>query len=538
MTAMEDFDYIVIGSGFGGSVAALRLVEKGYRVLVLEAGRRFRDHDFPKTNWNLSKFLFMPRLGLRGIMRMDFFKGLMVLSGAGVGGGSLVYANTLIEPNEEAFRKGAWPRGVGVERWDQELSAHYATARRMLGAVEAPTNNPADQRLQSTATDLGYGKTFHPVQVGVFFGESGKTIADPYFGGEGPERKGCVQCGGCMIGCRHNAKNTLVKNYLYLAERRGAVVREEREAVAVTPKDGGYEVQTVRKFVVARRAETYRAGNVVFAGGVIGTLKLLLHCRDEIRTLPKLSSRLGLEVRTNSESIIGVRFPNAAQAMSQGIAIAAGVNPDDHTKIEAVRYPRGSNLMALLSTPLVTGSSRILRIAKTLWRLVSQPRRYFRGLDPRNFATETMILLVMQSLDNKMRFAWKRRFFSGMRQGLAAEYEPGQRPPLHIDAGNRFAEEMAAKHGGEAGGSLADVMGMSLTAHILGGCPMGVSAADGVIDESHKVFGYDGLYVVGGAAVPANLGVNPSLTITAMAERAMAKIAIKKPVARKPGQVA
>lgn len=507
----------------------MRLSEKGYKVLVLEAGRRFRDEDFPKSNWRIGRFLFFPRLGMRGIMRLDFFRGLMVMSGAGVGGGSLVYANTLIEPRPEAFNNGTWPKGLGVEHWDAELARHYGEARRMLGVTRAPTANPADEALKDTAKRLGFGETFQPVAVGVYFGKPGETAADPFFGGDGPARKGCIQCGGCMVGCRHNAKNTLVKNYLYFAEKNGARIVAEREVRLVRPlQGGGYAIEASNPFLFGLESETYTARRVIFAGGVLGTMKLLLRCRDEVKTLPKISATLGHEVRTNGESIIGVRFWGKGHPdFSQGVAIAAGVNPDANTKIEAVRYSKGSNAMALLSMPLIKASSAGGRIVEGLTYLIRHPRRFFRAFNPQGFATNTIILLVMQSLDSKLRFALKRRWTSGFRKTLDAEYPNGKRPPRHIEAGNRFAEDMAAAHGGQAGGSVADMLGMSVTAHILGGCPMGGSDADGVIDAQHRIFNYPGLFVVGGAAVPANLGVNPSLTITAMAERAMSMIETK-----------
>ena len=527
---MQDrvFDYLVIGSGFGGSVAALRLAEKGYTVLVLEAGPRFRDQDFAKTSWNLKRFLFLPRLGLKGIMRLDFFRGLTVLSGAGVGGGSLVYANTLIEPDDKAFANGTWPKDVGVPSWKAELSPYYAEAKRMLGVAPAPTEFAAERLLKKTADALNYGPTFHSVPVGVYLGEPGVAVADPYFNGEGPERKGCLRCGGCMTGCRHNAKNTLVKNYLHFAQKRGVQVEADAEARELAPATGGgYFVTARRPGVLAGKRRVFRAKNVVLAAGVLGTLKLLLKCRDELKTLPRLSTTLGSEVRTNSESIIGVRFPKAASDYSQGVAIAASVNPNDHTKIEAVRYAKGSDAMGLLSMPLVEGPNQWARLKELARQILTEPVQFVRYLWPRNFATESIILLVMQSLDSKLRFNWRRHWSQLFVKGLSPDFGAEGRPPVHLPEGNAFAKKMAELGGGRAGGSLADILGMSFTAHILGGCPMGDSEASGVIDRAHQVHNYPGLFVVGGAAVPANLGVNPSLTITAMAERALAQVPAK-----------
>jgi cholesterol oxidase len=529
--AAHEYDCIVIGSGFGGSVAALRLAEKGYRVVVVESGSRFRDQDFPKTNWHLARFVFMPKLGWRGIMRFDFFKGLMVMSGAGVGGGSLVYANTLIEPTPEAFDGAAWPRGVGVDDWRAALSDHYAEARKMLGVTRAPVEFPADQALRRAATTLGYGETFHAVDVGVYLGKPGQPAPDknqdPYFGGLGPARSGCTLCGGCMVGCRHNAKNTLVKNYLYFAEKRGVKVLPDREVTAVTPAaDGGYIVSTRRPGLFAGRRQELRAPKVFVAAGVLGTMKLLLRCRDELGTLPALSKTLGQSVRTNSESIIGVRAAGSVEDFSRGVAIGSGVSPDAVTKIEPVRYPIGSDLIALMAMPLVTAKTTTGRVLQVVRDIAARPRRFLRALWPRHFARETVILLVMQTLDSQLSFRLRR--FLGFSR-ISPDFGASGRPPLHIPEGNRFAEELAKVTGGEPGGSVADVMGMSVTAHILGGCPMATDGAAGTIGANHEVHGYPGLYVLGGAAVPANLGVNPSLTITAMAERAMALIPVAKP---------
>lgn len=529
---MADYDYIVVGSGFGGSVAALRLAEKGYKVIVLEAGRRFRDQDFAKSNWDLKRFLYWPRLGLSGIMRFDFFRGLMIMSGAGVGGGSLVYANTLIEPSETAFANALWPRDVGVAKWDDELQQHYVEAKRMLGVAVAPTDFPADRALKSAAEALGFGATFHPVNVGVYFGKPGETVDDPYFSGLGPARAGCISCGGCMIGCQHNAKNTLVKNYLYLAERRGVEVLPETEARLIKKSENGGYVVTVAK--PGRRFSGKReikAKGVILAAGVLGTLRLLLRCRDDVKTLTELSASLGTEVRTNSESIIGVRVHDPKVDFSQGVAIAAGVNPDSTTKIEAVRYPNGSDLIGLITVPLIDSATILGRFIGLAREFVMHPLDFIKGRNPIGFARQTILLLVMQTVDSKLTFDWRRGLTNVFRGGLMSRFSEGQRPAVHLPQGNALAREMATALGGVPGGSIMDLMGMSITAHILGGCPMGQNKATSVIDGNHEVHGYPGLYVLGGAAVPANLGVNPSLTITAMAERAISRIPSKDKIA-------
>jgi cholesterol oxidase len=517
-----DYDYIVVGSGFGGSVAAMRLTQKGYRVLVLEAGPRMRSEDMPKSNWNARKFLFFPKLGLRGIMRMDFFRGLMVLSGSGVGGGSLVYANTLIEPSEESFKQAVWPNKVGVENWHAELAPFYKKAKHMLGVVPSPTNFPADQAMRRAASKLGYGDSFHPVNVAVYFGEPNKTNLDPFFNGEGPPRTGCNFCGGCMVGCRNNSKNTLDKNYLWFAEKGGAEIQADSQVESLREFQNGYELDVVRPGIIARKKRKVTAKKVVLAAGVLGTMKLLLKCRDETRTLPNISPTLGSEVRTNSESLIGVRSHGTSENYSRGIAIASGVNPNEHTKIEAVRYPLGSDAMSLLSWPLLYKKAIISRMFEAVVYSLKNPVLMLRNLLFYKFAKETIILLVMQSLDSKMKFRWRRKF-PFLSKSLTADFSEG-RPPVHIAEGNVMAEQLAKEIDGSAGGSIPDMFNTSVTAHILGGCPMGVSEEDGVLDQNHQVFNYPGMFVVGGAAIPANLGVNPSLTITAMAERAMERI--------------
>jgi cholesterol oxidase len=518
----EKYDYIIIGSGFAGSVAAHRLTEKGYDVLVLESGSRFGADDFPKTNWNLKRFLFMPKLGLRGIMRMDFFRGLTILSGSGVGGGSLVYANTLIEPSEASFRNNTWPVNVGVEDWFRELKKFYQVAKKMLGATPAPTNFASDQEFKQTATDLGYGDSFHPVDVGVYLGEPGTEVADPYFGGSGPTRTGCIHCGGCMIGCRYNAKNTLDKNYLWLAEKAGAKIKADFEVGDIRPIQGGYVVQGRRPGLFPSKSQAFQSERVIVAAGALGSLKLLWRCKRDTKSLKNLSDKLGHEVRTNNESLLGVRVKGKDSRFDQGLAITCGVNPNDHTKIEAVRYPLGADMMGVLSLPLRIAPTMGRRILKVLKDLVLHPYEFGRYLWPPGFARETIILLIMQSLDGKIRFEW--RGIRGLTRRLSAKYESKDRPPVLVPEGVKFAESMADRLGAQAGGSYMDLFNNSFTAHILGGCPMGVGVETGVIDGGHEVHGYPGLMILGGAAVPANIGVNPSLTITAMAERAMAMI--------------
>jgi len=522
---MSAFDYIIIGSGFGGSVAALRLSEKGYRILVLEAGSRFRDQDFAKTSWNARRFLFAPWFGLRGIMRVNFFRGVTILSGAGVGGGSLVYANTLVKPSLGTLRGPSWPRFSGVTDWADALSAHYETARRMLGVARAPTDFPADRLLKQTATALGYGDTFSPVEVAVYFGEPGQSAPDPYFGGSGPVRSGCTLCGGCMVGCRHNAKNTLVKNYLYFAEKGGVEVRADTEVSNVTPlQGGGYRVDAQVPGRLLGGKSHYTGKNVIFAAGVIGTVRLLLSCRNMTKTLPNLSHTLGHRVRTNSESILGVRIESPAEPMSRGVAIAASVHPDAYTSIEAVRYPAGSDAIGLLVAPLATGATVWGRLARLMLVIVKNPLKVVRSWLPWRFAIESVIILVMQSVDSTMRFRLARRLIWPFGSKLVADFGGSQKPPTLLPQGVEFVKKAAELTGGIDASSISEILGIPLTAHILGGCPMGETAASGVIDHAHRIHHYPGLYVLGGAAIPANLGVNPSLTITAMAERAMAMI--------------
>jgi cholesterol oxidase len=523
LEAGYDADFIVIGSGFGGSVAALRLSEKGYRVIVLEQGKRWRTGEFPKTNWLVHKYLWLPALGFHGIQRITLLKNVLVLSGAGVGGGSLVYANTLLEPPDEFFRD---PRWVGLADWRAELAPYYATAKRMLGATKARGLASSDRVLREVAEELGAASTFHQPEVAVFFGEAGKTVPDPFFDGKGPERAGCTFCGGCMVGCNVGAKNTLDKNYLYLAETRGAVVHPLTRVEGVSPGGrGGYDV-TSRQLGFGRKRRTWRARQVVFAGGVLGTVPLLLRCKLD-GLLPNLSDRLGDYVRTNSEAIVGAISRRADVDHSHGIAIASGFYPEPHTHVEVVRYGAGQDAMGRLGAPMVDGGGgRLRRFGRFLENVALHPVDFLRTLKPNGWAKSTVILLVMQAVDNHLRVRLSRPWWWPLSRRLESELPEGQKaPPTYIPIANVIARRVAEKTDGVAIGAINEaLLDAPTTAHILGGCTMGETASDGVIDCEHRVFGYPGLYVCDGSAISANLGVNPSLTITAMSERAMSRI--------------
>lgn len=538
MTTKFDFDFIVIGSGFGGSVSALRLSEKGYKVCVLERGKRYRSNDFAKTNWEIGKYLWMPWLKLFGIQSMSLFKNVLILGGSGVGGGSLVYANTLLVPRDEFFQSGSWR---GLADWKKELSEHYGTAKRMLGVAPNRYLSEADQALKDIARAMGRADTFHLVDAGVLMGtpgQEGNTVADPYFGGKGPERAYCRFCGGCMVGCRYNAKNTLDKNYLYLAEKNGVELRPETRVTKIEPlSDGarggtgadGYAVDTecsTAWFAKDRRRLTARG--VVVSAGVIGTLRLLLRCRDVYRTLPRLSPRLGYDARTNSEALLGVTTRNPQTDYSKGLAIDAGFYPDEHTHVETVRYSKGSSLMKFFGTHMADDGNRFTRPLKVLLASIIHPIDTLRLLFNMRWAESAIILLVMQTLDNKMRFTLKRSWFPLFGKHLTTEVAPEDAVPAYIPMGNKVARAMAERVNGIPQSTVNEVMlQVPMTAHILGGCGIGGDATTGVVDASHKVFGYENLYVCDGSVVPANLGVNPSLTITAMTERCMSRMPAK-----------
>ncbi|MGZ4495821.1 MAG: GMC family oxidoreductase N-terminal domain-containing protein [Nocardioides sp.] len=520
-----DFDVLVVGSGFGGSVSALRLTEKGYRVGVLEAGARFEDKDFASTSFDVRRFLFRPEVGCYGIQRIDALKDSLILSGAGVGGGSLVYANTLYEPLRAFYEDPQWR---DITDWRDELAPFYDQAKRMLGVVENPLRTPSDEVMEKVANDMGVGETFHPTPVGVFFGgpeaAQGETVADPYFGGAGPDRTACIGCGECMTGCRHNAKNTLVKNYLYLAESKGATVLPLTTVTRVRPREGGGYDVTVRytKAKARRRAltRTLTAEQVVFSASALGTQRLLHRMRDEGH-LPRISGRLGFLSRTNSESILGAIAPDTKVDYSQGVAITSSFHPDEFTHIEPVRYGKGSNVMSFLQTVLTDddgGQPRWKVWLKEMWREKASVLDLY---DVKHWSERTVIALVMQSLDNSITTYTKTNPLTGRRH-VTSKQGHGRPNPTWIPVGNDAVRRMASVLGGKAGGSIGEPFNRPLTAHFIGGCTIGESVETGVIDPYQRMFEYPGLHVVDGSAISANLGVNPSLTITAQAERAMA----------------
>lgn len=514
----QDTDVLVVGSGFGGSVAALRLAEKGYRVVVLEAGRRFADADFARTSWELRRFLWAPRLGCYGIQRIHRVSDSLILAGAGVGGGSLVYGNTLYRPLPEFFADPQWS---GITDWAAELSPWYDQASRMLGVVDNPTTTAADVLFRRVAERMGVAETFRTTPVGVHLGTPGVTVPDPYFGGAGPARTGCTECGACMTGCRVGAKNTLPKNYLHLAEHGGARVVPMTTVERFRPHDtGGWLVEA--RATGAWTRTVWRAQHVVLAAGTYNT-QLLLHRARRRGDLPYLSARLGHLTRTNSEALVGGTAPRVdpGRPLHRGVAITSSFFPEPHTHVEPVRYAAGSNAMALLQTVLTTGGPRSTRWVKILAgyarELARGPVRAVRTLNPYRWSERTAIALVMQSLDNSLVLRLRR---GPLGTRLVSTQGPGEPNPTWIPSAHRTATLLAQELGGIAGGSWGDVANMPLTAHFLGGCPIGATADDGVLDPYQRVHGHPTLHVVDGAAVTANLGVNPSLTITAQAERA------------------
>jgi cholesterol oxidase len=519
----EHYDWVIIGSGFGGSVSAHRLTQKGYKVLVLEKGRRFNDEDFPKNNWDLKRWMWNPALGLKGIFQMSFMKHMTVLHGVGVGGGSLVYANTLPTPKSAFFEGGSWG---SLKDWETELAPHYATAKRMLGATLNPLETKGDRVMKEIARDMGREEHCHPTEVAVYFGAPNKKVPDPYFEGEGPDRVGCNFCGACMTGCRIGAKNTLVKNYLYLAEKNGAEVRPETEVTAVRPNDGGgYRVETKPTFSKSG-AGAITADRVILSGGVMGTMPLLLQMKEDPEGLPKLSDRVGDFVRSNSESLIAVISPEKGTNFSKGVAITSILHTDEHSHMEPVRYGAGSGFFRTLIAPHAPGPTVLSRIWGGITAFMRQPMRWLRALFVSDLAKHSQVLLYMRTLEGTLRMKLGREWRTGYRRALVTEVDdPSQAPSAFMEEATDLAERFADKVEGVTTTLMTEtLLGVPSTAHILGGACMGDSAETGVINDKHEVFNYPGLYVIDGSAISANPGVNPSLTITTLAERAMSLI--------------
>jgi len=519
----QHYDWVIIGSGFGGSVSAYRLTQKGYNVLVLEKGRRFADDDFPKNNWDVKRWMWNPALGLKGIFQMSFMKHMTVLHGVGVGGGSLVYANTLPTPKSAFFESGSWST---LKDWETELAPHYATAKRMLGATPNPLETKGDVVMKEIAKDIGREEHCHPTEVAVYFGEANKEVPDPYFDGEGPDRTGCNFCGACMTGCRIGAKNTLVKNYLYLAEKNGAEVRPETEVTAIRPNDsGGYRVETKPTFG-GGEANTVTAERVVLSGGVMGTMPLLLQMKEDPAGLPRLSERVGDFVRSNSESLIAVLSPKKGTNFSKGVAITSILHTDDHSHMEPVRYGAGSGFFRTLLAPHAPGPTVLSRLWGGFRSFLRQPVRWLRALFVSDLAKHSQVLLYMRTLEGTLRMRLGREWRTGYRRALVTKVDdPSQAPSAFMEEATDLAERFADKTEGVTTTLMTEtLLGVPSTAHILGGACMGDSAETGVINEKHEVYNYPGLYVIDGSAISANPGVNPSLTITTLAERAMSLI--------------
>ncbi len=538
------YDYVIIGSGFGGSVSAMRLTEKGYSVLLLEKGKRYHDNDFAKSNWQYWKYLWIPAIRAHGILQISILKGVMVLHGAGVGGGSLGYANVLEVPTDETFATSAWNQNVA---WGKVLKPHYETAKKMLGVARNPKLWKADDMLKQFAGERGMSQTFRATDVGAYFGEEGVTVPDPYFNGEGPARAGCRHCGACMVGCRYNAKNTLPKNYLYFAEKNGAKIISEAEVVDIKPLTptplpapfgdasrgegqrvmAGYEIEfkSSTRFLYGHR-QRVQARGVILSAGVMGTIKLLLNLRDVKKSLPNLSPRLGDVVRTNSEALLGSVARKSDINYSEGVSISSIYNHDEITRIEPVRYPDGSSLMRFLAAPLIdTDVSVPIRLLRFLGWALTHPIDFLKALVLPGWAHNVTILLVMQHADNRMRFRMGRSLFTLFRHGMVTEPEPGYEIHAQVKGTHELTRKFAKRTNGIALGSIGEnLLGLPTTAHILGGAPIGKDANEGVVNENFEVHHYPGMYIIDGSIMPANPGVNPSLTITALAEYAMSKI--------------
>lgn len=512
----DEFDYVVMGSGFGGSVSAMRLAEKGYKVLIIEKGKKWNSNDFPKSNWNVKKFLWFPLLRFFGFQQLTFFKEIFVLSGVGLGGGSLVYANTHMVPDKKVFQDPQWLPKVN---WEKDFFPFYELAKKMLGTTLYPKEEIEDIYLKQVAKDLGQEHTYHQVPVGVYFGDT-QQPKDPYFNGLGPLRTGCKFCAGCMVGCRFNAKNTLDKNYLYFAEYYGArfLVEQKVYKIEFDEVNQKYTIHT-QGTVNSKLSYQIQSKGIVFSAGVLGTMELLLSQKYYYKTLPNLSNRLGEQIRTNSEMIAGVACTE--KKVNNGVAITSVFNADENTHIEVVKYPDGSGLMGRLGVLATGNGSPIIRTVKLIGNILTKPIAFIKTFFNLTGASNTVILLIMQSLDSSLKMKWKKSFWGN----LYLESHDGKKVPSYIELGQRVLFEYAKKAKGIPMNAMPEVFfGMSTTAHILGGVPMGENPEKGVVNENFQIYGYPNMYVLDGSIIQTNLGVNPSLTITALAEFAMSKI--------------
>lgn len=515
-----DYDYVIIGSGFGGSVSALRLSEKGYKVLVIEKGKWFGKDDFPTTNWQLRKWMWMPKLGMTGLFKLTFFRHVAILSGVGVGGGSLVYANTLPVPTKNFFASASWAH---LADWETELKPFYPLALKMLGAEKNPSIRHSDRVMQELAKRIGKEDKFDTSTVAVYFGKPGVTVPDPYFEGKGPDRTGCIQCGGCMLGCRYNSKNTLDKNYLYLAQQLGTDIKAESEVYDVVPQgangENGYEIKFKEALSYFPKKGSVKARGVIFSGGVLGTVKLLLQLKTG--SLPQLSNKIGYGIRTNSESLIGVTTFDKHKSFSEGVAIGSIIHTDENSHIEPVKYSDGSGFWRLFMAPMVQGNSMLGRFFNMMKDIVTRPIDNLRVFFVDDWSKRTHILLFMQTIDSTLRFS---KGFLGMKTSV----DTGKAPTSAIPEAQYLANQVGEIINGKPMVMSSEtLLGIPTTAHILGGACMGKDDKEGVIDKDNKVFNYQNMYVCDGAMISANPGVNPSLSITAISERAMSKIPFK-----------
>jgi len=527
----KTWDYTIIGSGFGGSVSAMRLSEKGYPVLVFERGKRYTEGDYPKSNWLFWKYLWAPGLRCFGFLHLSLFKGLFVFGSGGVGGGSLVYAAVLMEPDEDFFKSPSWLPNVD---WKSQLEPHFKIAKHMLGVAPNPKLTPTDKALEQIVNEAGVVDGFRPTDVGVFFGEPDQVVPDPYFGGDGPDRTGCNFCGGCMVGCRYNAKNTLPKNYLYFAEKMGTEVRAEKEVVNIRPLPEGQSDGA--RFEIHYRSSTsifkkpvrvVRSRNVVVAAGVLGSMELLLNCRDVLNSLPELSQQLGKLVRTNSEAFLGAFNPKSEVDHSKGIAISSIIRADEHTQVEPVRFSDGSSLIYwLLSTPMIEpGGNFIWRLLKIIFATIKRPGEFINSKIKPGLTKRGLALMIMQTKDNLMTLKLGRNLFTLFKRRLVTQHDEEKHIPVDIELGYQVVNAFAKKINGYPVGTIPEgLLNVPTTAHMLGGCLMGETEHDGVINGEFQAFNYPGLYIIDGSVVPANPGVNPTLTITALSEYAMSQI--------------